>query len=234
MKLVVAMLAFVVVLGVGLALAPASSGGTITGRVEVVKDGKKTGPRDDVWVYLVEDVANPRERRRRPKSPRKKPPDREIRQVKTQFSPRVLVVPLGTTVTFPNYDLEEHNVFSPTDPPGPFNLGRYKLDKKGKAHTFEDPAEMKIFCDIHKEMSARVKVVDSVFIVPVKNGQFTIEGVPPGRYKVHAWVRDSDEVLEKIEVTEGAVTKTPDMNLQLKPELPHDKWDGSKYGVYRP
>ena len=63
------------------------------------------------------------------------------------------------SVSFPNDDKDEHNVFSPTDPP--FDLGRYRTDKKGKAHRFEDADEFDIFCDIHREMWAKVKVVDS-------------------------------------------------------------------------
>ncbi|MCX5742755.1 MAG: hypothetical protein NT062_09690 [Proteobacteria bacterium] len=203
--------------------------GTLTGRVLVMKNGKPVVG-DDVWVY-VEDLAV-RDRRLPPSSDAsgRKLPTREIRQVNEQFLPRVLVVPLHTTVTFPNFDAKEHNVFSPTDP-GHFDLGRHNQDYKGEAWTFEDLGEMKIFCDIHKGMSAWVKVVDASHIAPVKNGQFTIASVPPGTYKVHAWVHDSVEVIEKVTVSEGTTTVT-ELHLQLGREAPHKRQDKSSYPLY--
>ncbi len=228
------MIGCVLVLGVlgmlgmlGIGQVAGSTGGTIRGRVAVVKDGKVIA-REDVWVYL-EDLG----RRRRRSADAPAPAMREIRQIKTQFSPHVLVVPVGTTVAFPNFDLEEHNVFSPTDPPGQFDLGRYNTDHKGKTHRFDDPAEMEIYCDIHKQMWARVKVVDSGYIVAVKQGQFTIEGVPPGTYKVHAWTRDSAEVLERVIVTEGQTSTVEELHLQLGKERTHTRLDGNSYGPYR-
>ena len=37
---------------------------------------------------------------------------RIIEQRERQFAPRVMVVPVGSTVTFPNFDPVFHNVFS--------------------------------------------------------------------------------------------------------------------------
>ena len=211
---------------VGVAAARDTPGGTVTGHVVVMNDGKPVVGGDpvhvDAWVYLE----GPKVRRKaKPPSP----PAREIRQTKEQFSPRVLVVPVGTTINFPNFDLTEHNVFSP-DPW--FNLGRYNHDLKGLPHTFADAAEANIFCDVHMKMSAWVKVVDSGFIAPVKDGVFQIEGVPPGSYKVHAWLPDSDEVIERVEVVDGAVTRTTELHLQQGKERPHNRFDKSHYKPY--
>ena len=43
-------------------------------------------------------------------------------------------------------------------------LGRYGPNKKGRSHKFEDAEEFDIFCDIHPEMWAKVKSVDSAYI----------------------------------------------------------------------
>ncbi len=200
----------------------ASAGGTISGRVIVVDNGKPV-VRDDVFAYLEQLPVR-----------RHAPPGagllREIRQVDQQFTPHVVVVPVGATVAFPNYDRQEHNVFSPTDPPGQFDLGRYNTDRKGKPHTFDDPGEMDIFCDIHKEMWAKVKVVDSAMIVPIKNARFTFEHVPPGTYRVVAWAPDSTEVSEKVVVTEGKTTQLQgDLHVQLGKQKPHLRKDGRPY-----
>src|SRR3954465_13296432 len=84
---------------------PAASGGAVTGMVTIRENGKPA-KRDDVYVYLEQVTP----RRKRPRASTL--PAREIRQEKEQFLPHVVVVPVGTTVAFPNYDHEEHNVFS--------------------------------------------------------------------------------------------------------------------------
>jgi hypothetical protein len=144
--------------------------------------------------------------------------------------PHVLVVPVGAEVAFPNYANEDHNVFSPTDPP--FDLGRYGPEKHGKTHRFEDADEFDIFCDIHREMWAKVKVVDSAFILPVTDGQFTFKDVPPGTYKVVAWTPNSAETKsEKVTVTEdSAVTLANPLHLQVTLKTGcHDRHDGTPY-----
>jgi plastocyanin len=157
---------------------------------------------------------------------------REIRQVGRDFVPHVLVVPVGAEVAFPNYASEEHNVFSPTDPP--FDLGRYSTDKRGKTHRFEDTDEFDIFCDIHREMWAKVKVVDSAFIVKVTDGKFTFTDVPAGSYKVVAWTPNSAESKsEKLTVTDGsAVALSAPLHLQVTLKTGcHDRQDGTPYDV---
>ncbi|HEX6434495.1 MAG TPA: hypothetical protein VFZ87_09630, partial [Gemmatimonadales bacterium] len=53
------------------------------------------------------------------------PPVRaEINTADKQFSPHVMVVPVGSTVTFPNHDPFNHNVFSLSEE-NPFDLGLY-------------------------------------------------------------------------------------------------------------
>jgi plastocyanin len=203
------------------------SGGAITGTVVVVKDGKPT-KRADVYVYLE---TTPRPRRRS-----KLPGDgvhRQIRQEKVAFVPSVLVVPVGTEVAFPNYDKFEHNVFSPTAPP--FDLGRYSGDRTGKSHVFQDTDEFDIYCDIHREMRATVKVVDSAQILAVPGGTFSFANVPPGTYKVVAWIADSPEVRsETVVVTAGGTAKlAADLHLQLSTRSGcHDRKDGTPYDKY--
>jgi plastocyanin len=204
-----------------------TAGGVVTGVVRV-RDGSGPAKRDEVWVYL--------ELQHRPRhAQRATPTSREIRQQKREFVPHVLVVPVGATVAFPNYDREEHNVFSPTDPPGIFDLGRYNTDHKGHVHEFEDAGEIAIFCDIHPQMWARVKVVDTdpAWIAKVgPDGRYAIAGVPPGTYTVKAWTYASDESSETVAVTESATVEVPELHVVLGTLQAHLRKDGTPYPPY--
>ena len=85
---------------------------------------------------------------------------REIRQKDETFVPHVLVVPVGAEVAFPNLRQRTNTTCSRRRDP-PFDLGRYSTDKKGKLHSSRIADEFDIFCDIHRAMWAKVKVVDS-------------------------------------------------------------------------
>ena len=206
----------------------APGGGTVNGGVIVARDGKKVTNAEHVWVYL-----KPVRGRRVEygKGQRFK-----IEQKGKDFKPKVTVVPVGAEVAFPNVEVDatEHNVFSPSDPP--FDLKRFKPGNS-PAHVFGEPGQVSIYCDIHKDMWAKVKVIDSAWYAEVKNGTFTIANVPAGRYKVVAWAPDSDEVKSPstIVVSDGqTVTVDPDeLHLQLgKPNLLHTRKDGSAYPPY--
>src|SRR5687767_14901963 len=67
-----------------------------------------------------------------------------------QFSPRVLAVPAGASVQFPNYDSIFHNIFS-VSAPNRFDLGLYK-GGASKAQTFQQPGVVKVFCNVHPQM----------------------------------------------------------------------------------
>jgi plastocyanin len=210
-----------------LASAPdaAPVGATISGRVSVI-DGGKPVARPDVYVY-VESLG---------KRKSKKPPGEGILETITQdhetFVPHVVVVPVGAEVAFPNVDHKDHNVFSPTDPPGQFDLDRNNYDTKGKRHQFVDAAEMDIYCDIHPQMTAKVKVIDSSYFGKVIDGSFTLTGIPPGTYKVVAWAPDSQEVKsEKLVVGENAtITLADELHLQAgRPPKSHRRKDNTSY-----
>jgi len=70
-----------------------------------------------------------------------------IRQRNETFTPRVVAVPVGSEVDFPNDDPYYHNVFSLSRSRA-FNLGRYP---KGQTRVvrFNKPGIVKVFCDIH-------------------------------------------------------------------------------------
>ena len=94
--------------------------------------------------------------------------------------PRVVAVPVGSEVDFPNDDPFYHNVFS-LSRPRTFNLGRYP---KGQTRVvrFDKPGIVKVFCDIHSHMSAAVVVFNHPwFAIPDDEGRFEIARRSAGR-----------------------------------------------------
>jgi plastocyanin len=127
------------------------------------------------------------------------PVQAEINTAEKQFSPHVLVVPLGSTVTFPNHDPFNHNVFSLSEEK-PFDLGLYGRGET-RSVTFDKAGIVRIFCNVHPQMSALVVVRDNpYFSQPSSDGSFTIAPVPPGRYTLHAWHERSSETTRDLTV----------------------------------
>jgi plastocyanin len=109
-----------------------------------------------------------------------------IRQRNETFVPRVVAVPVGSEVEFPNDDAFYHNVFS-LSRPRTFNLGRYPKGET-RAVRFDRPGIVKVFCDIHSHMSAAVVVfAHPWFAVPDAEGRFDIPDVPAGERRLTAW-----------------------------------------------
>jgi plastocyanin len=121
------------------------------------------------------------------------------------FSPHVLVVPVGTTVAFPNHDPFDHNVFSVSDS-NSFDLGLYGRGE-GKATLFRYPGLVRVFCNVHPRMVALVQVMATHhFAQAGGDGSFTISGVEPGTYKLHVWhERASQEFVRDVVVGPNGV-----------------------------
>ena len=206
----------------------APTDGSVAGTVKFLRDGKATATSDG-FVYLVA-VRNGRHI-----AP--KPITATIAQKGRRFTPNRIVIPTGSTVAFPNNEVpspeNEHNVFSPTDPM--FDLKRYGSGKV-KNQKFLLAEEFDIYCDLHVEMSAKVKVVDSDYIVPVVDGAFQLPSVPAGKYKVIAWAPDSAESKETITIVAGETSQVPQLNVQLGKAKPHKRLYGRDYkeGVVYP
>lgn len=149
---------------------------------------------EDVVVFVVVDDAVPA------------PADTAARIVQRNRTivPHVTAIQVGTTVSFPNLDDVYHNLFSLSGP-HPFNLGRYP---PGEARTqvFRQPGVIRMFCDIHSEMTGVIRVVDSPhFTRPDGEGAFRIAGVPAGTHRVVAWHETAGADTVEVEVPGGGV-----------------------------
>jgi plastocyanin len=120
------------------------------------------------------------------------------------FTPRVEAIPVGKSVTFPNVDDIMHNVFS-ISKGNRFDLGLYKSGAK-KEFVFENPGLVRVYCNIHPDMSAFVQVLPNPYYTWVEaDGSFTIDGVPPGRYTLKVW-NERGETAQPVVVTESGAS----------------------------
>jgi hypothetical protein len=110
----------------------------------------------------------------------------EMRQLGERFMPHVLPVIAGSTVRFPNDDPIYHNVFS-LSRARTFDLGRYERGSS-KDVVFQSAGLVQVFCHIHADMSGYILVLGNpYFVQPDENGEFSLDGVPPGEYRLIAW-----------------------------------------------
>ena len=145
------------------------------------------------------------------------PMQASIAQKDEQFVPHVVAVTAGSTVAFPNHDGFFHNVFS-LSRGASFNLGRYPSGAS-RSRVVTRPGIVKVFCDIHSQMSAVIRVFDHPwFTTPSEEGTFTIEGVPPGEHTLVAWHERIGERRDKVTIRPGADTQVTFTLPVLEPE----------------
>ncbi len=130
----------------------------------------------------------------------------EITQDDEQFVPHVVAITAGSSVEFPNRDPYFHNVFS-LSRPATFDLGRY-APGDSRTGVFEKPGIVKVYCHIHSQMSALIRVFDHPwFTVPNDAGEFSIEEVPAGEHSLVAWHERIGERKERVTIRPGATTE---------------------------
>jgi plastocyanin len=102
------------------------------------------------------------------------------------FVPQVLVVPVGSPVSFPNNDTISHQVYS-FSAAKRFQLPLYK----GQAHppvNFDREGLVVLGCNIHDEMAGYIYVTAAPRFGTTKaEGQIDFKGLPAGDYRVTAW-----------------------------------------------
>ena len=132
------------------------------------------------------------------------------------FSPRVLVVPPGSTVEFPNSDAVMHNVFHPGEGTAAFDLGTYS-SSEAKTFRFDQEGLFVVLCHVHPEMVGYIAVVPSALhAVTADDGRFVLAGVGPGEYRVHVWHRRVQDPVLPLSVTKGGVAEPLLLNLSRR------------------
>jgi plastocyanin len=172
-----------------LAAAPAvPRAADVRGRLTLLDKGNR--PAEDVGqaVVWLEGASGP-----------PAPVQAEITTADKSFTPHVLVVPVGSTVSFPNHDPFNHNVFSLSEEQ-PFDLGLYGRGETRSVRVTR-PGIIRVYCNVHAQMSALLVVRDGPYVTqPSGDGSFDLGGVPPGNYILHAWHERAAEVTRAIDV----------------------------------
>ena len=124
-------------------------------------------------------------------------------QINRAFEPDLLVIPVGSTVEFPNSDAVSHQIYS-FSPAKRFQLPLYRGKPYPPVH-FEQSGVITLGCNIHDEMVAYLVVTDAPYFGRADaKGTWSAE-VPRERYQVSIWhprLRESPNELER-ELTVG-------------------------------
>ena len=174
--------------------AAAPSAAEVRGRITLLDKGNRPGEDVGQAVVWLDGSGG-----------RAAPVQAEISTADKAFSPHVLVVPVGSTVSFPNHDPFNHNVFSLSEE-RPFDLGLYG---RGEARSIklEHAGIVRVYCNVHAQMSALIVVRDGPwFAQPSGDGSFALTDVSPGQYVLHAWHERASEVNRPLEVPAAGVT----------------------------
>jgi plastocyanin len=142
--------------------------------------------------------------------PPQRPRDGSIDQVDKEFSPRVTVVPVGASVTFPNHDDVRHQVYS-FSPAKRFELPLY-AGVPAQPVVFDKPGVVVLGCNIHDWMVGYVYVSESPFFAKTgKDGKAVLAELPPRAYVLRVWH-------PQLETSEDATHKTVDVSRDRRVE----------------
>jgi plastocyanin len=145
-------------------------------------------------------------------------------------APDVLVIPVHSSVQFPNSDAVGHQVYSFSSA-RQFQLPLYR----GKPYPpvqFDQPGVVTLGCNIHDNMLAYVIVTAAPFFGRTDaQGKWLAAEVPEGRYRVRVWhplLNESREVEGVAEIGGGHATLELELSNSLRPAplgtRPHS-WD---------
>ena len=120
---------------------------------------------------------------------RKLPPPEPVRAVMDQmhrmFVPEVIVIPVGSTVAFPNSDSVSHQIYS-FSPAKRFQLPLYR-GKPYEPVLFDQPGVVILGCNIHDWMIGYIDVTDAPFYGTTDaRGSWSVN-LPTGRYEITVW-----------------------------------------------
>ncbi len=126
----------------------------------------------------------------------------DIVQHERRFDPEMVVIPSGSTVSFPNLDPIFHNVFS-LSKVKPFDLGYYPQGRT-KTVEFEGAGIVQVYCHLHSNMYAAIVVVPNKWYTqPAGDGTFHFKNVPAGKYELIAWHKTLGRYESPVEISAG-------------------------------
>ena len=153
-------------------------------------------------------------------------------QINRAFDPDLLVIPVGSTVDFPNSDTVSHQIYS-FSPAKRFTLPLYRGNPNPPVR-FDQPGVVTLGCNIHDEMVGYLVVTDAQYFGRTDaSGSWTAD-IARGKYRVSVWHPrmndDANELERELTVAAGdRVTHELRLTKPLRPAPlsahPHS-WDG--------
>lgn len=132
-------------------------------------------------------------------TPNPKPSLFVVDQQDLAFTPDLTVVPLGSSVRFPNSDKVSHQVYS-FSPSRRFQLPLYRGTPYPPT-VFDKPGIVTLGCSIHDDMIAYVIVTDAPWSGRTDpDGRWQADGLPAGGYRIEVWhprLREESERLAR-------------------------------------
>ena len=145
----------------------------------------------------------------RPKIPEE---PRMLDQKGCRFSTRVMIIPMGATVAYANSDAVSHNIHTYAIKNEGINIT--VAGGKNSAQKLEKAEAVKVTCDIHTWMASYVYVTDAThWDLTDAEGNFEIEDLPPGTYKLALWHEKLGKA--KAEVTVGEDGSVPPVKIKM-------------------
>ncbi|MBI2818604.1 MAG: hypothetical protein HYX73_01370 [Acidobacteria bacterium] len=140
-----------------------------------------------------------------------------LSQRNQRFDPRLVIIPVGSTVSFPNADPIFHNVFS-LSPTREFDLGYYPAGESREL-AFDKAGIVQVYCHLHTDMNAAIVVVPTRwYLQPDPSGSFAFTGLPAGTYGVMVWHHAAGVFRQKVELSDhGTADLSFDIPLQETP-----------------
>jgi len=152
-----------------------------------------------------------------------------LMQKNKMFTPHLLIVPVGSTVSFPNADPFFHNVFSLFDGRR-FDLGLYEAGST-RSVVFSREGVSYIFCNIHSEMSAVViSLATPLNGLADPQGAFRVKDVPDGDYDLHVWIEgQKQDSLDRLTRRVHVLREATDLG-EIRSEHPEQAQHLNKFG----
>ncbi len=152
---------------------------TIKGRLELLAGPRQSVAADEIsegLVYFLPEGG----------APLPKPGRFTIGTHSKGFTPNHLVVPVGSTIAFPNRDTILHNVYSRT-PGSTFDLGTFGPGQS-KQTVLSKAGLVIVNCNVHHAMRANVVVLATPYYTrPGRDGSFQLKDLPVGNGTLVFW-----------------------------------------------
>jgi plastocyanin len=147
-------------------------------------------------------------------------------QVNRTFVPDLLVIPVGSTVAFPNSDSVSHQIYS-FSAAHRFQLPLYR----GKPYppvNFDAPGVVTLGCNIHDSMLAYVLVTDAPYFGRTDAaGSWSVE-LPHGTYQVTVWhprMQEASQETATVDADQADLTIRLTRALKPAPLTGRHSWD---------